>query len=223
MEYYLKHAVQKFIPGWRRNIDKGKDIEEQISLQEYSSLYGTGVELGVRDLKYWKEQYDRRFVSQDFSDTQYYVVRIKQTPEIMCSGATQPTTDFAGNALQDLGNSDQILDQLTLTILATDSGGVIIFSWIGQQKACSALLSSLNKLTHDQKISAIESFTFMYFENVFLSPDWWDSLDNDGRASLTDKWTSVFLNNDEERRVLFDDKKRLTSWEIDGIDTNISF
>jgi hypothetical protein len=185
-EYYLKRAQYQLMPTLL-SLDKGKSETEQLELQEVGQLYGLGVEAGLRDLNYHKLEYDKVLINSDFSKVHYYVVRLNETPEVMCSGSIAVEFDFEGNLLQDLADTTITMDQITFSLIATDEGGAAVFSWVDTSRVCDQFIRSLNSLSNYQLPHTLVQYAFESFENVFFSPSWWDGIDDDSKRIIQRK------------------------------------
>lgn len=165
-----------------------------------------------------KRQYDRALIHKDYSNLYYYVIRINTTPEIMCSGTITPHFDFQGKILQDPNLPYVTQEHITFSIIPTDnSGGAIVFSWIGDGQVGHKLVRSFISLEADQLPHAIVRFTFEHFENVFASPLWWDGLSRNVQNLILTRSQAVAQKQDG----LKDDGLRIISWSIVSRKTNI--
>lgn len=215
-ELFGKRAQHELLP-FKKSLDRGRPITEQVSLQHYLKRYGAGVEAGLRDAEYHKAIYDKVLLSGDYSDAQYYVVFFSNTPDIMCSAAKFPTHDFNGNLLQDLGQLSKTLDQITFSIIATDTGGAAVFNWVGHSDPCERLVRSLDSLSDDDIPHAIVRFAFEYFENVYFSPTWWEGLEGEAKKKLQLRTSmAVDVNIARDRDCLVDDGLKPVSWGVES-------
>ena len=221
-EIFLKEANWEDIPLIRL-LDKGRDIEFQIGLQNDMDLYGTGVKAAINEMTHYKSLYDAALIKSDYTDVQYYIVNTSSTPDFLCSGAFLPEYDFAGNKLQDLMIVDRLLEQITFSIIPTDNGGAVVFSWIGKSEVGTKFLKTLHLLTDQGIPDAIARFTFEHFENTFVSPIWWDGLPSSTQKALMDRQLSGTVVKERTAQSLKDDGVRSVSWLITSRDTNIDF
>lgn len=181
-EIYAKE-MQKSGVNLKRDLDKGKPVEVQALLQNYLRLYEQEIDLGLRDLYKIKESYDQAFKSNDFSSVKYFAISFSEPPHILFSGSVYPEYDFSGNKLQKFG-TDKNLDGIAINIVATPTGGAIVFQWFGESLLNKQLISSLSNLHDEVLANAVTQFGFETFENLFISPDWWDSLRLSQRQGL---------------------------------------
>jgi hypothetical protein len=222
-ELFLKKATIELVSAYKRILDKGKPRSEQENIQGFLSDYETGLRAGLRELEHYKSAYDIALINSDYSSVQYYIVQIDSIPEFMCSAPLQPDFDFKGHRLQSLANVSSILDHITFSLIATDNGGAIVFSWLGQSNAGKMLVSTLDSLSDVELPHAILRFAFEYFENLYVSPVWWDNLDNSAtQALLTRQMTGAMPDSWHTPFSLRDDDLRLISWAISSRATNIT-
>jgi len=211
-------ALENYAP-FLRDSDKGKPEQAQRAIQAMVDGYEDGVKIGLEEVTHYKERYDNALTRGDFSASRYYVIRFAEIPEFMCSGATQPEFDFAGERLQDWESSREegFLDYLTFTLTAVDSGGIAIFNWLDGAETVTAFIRSLKALSDAELPHALVRFVFEYFENTYMSPERWEHLDEDATESLLLRhWTGI--RHDEE--CLVDDKVRVLSWTVVARETN---
>lgn len=218
-EFFNKKAQFDLIP-FRLELDKGKSFQDQISVQDLAQTYNAGVILGLKDLLHHKSMYDQALLQSKFDDVYYYTVFLEQTPDIMCSGAIQVEYDFAGKVLQDLTTVD-IAEYLTFSLLSTSSGGAAVFTWLGENLTCIELIKSLHTFSDSEIPHAILRFCLDSFENIYISPSWWDSLNHEQKEILlkrvnyrTDPLDDINPNS------LKDDGVRVVKWKVTSRDTN---
>lgn len=211
-------ALENYVP-FLRDTDKGKPEEAQHAIQKMVDDYAHGVAVGLEEVIHYKVKYDEALTRDEFSESRFYVIRFAEVPEFMCSGATQPEFDFAGERLQDWESprEEGFLDYLTFTLTAADTGGIAIFNWLDGADAVAAFIRSLDALSDAELPHALVRFVFEYFENTYMSPDWWEQLDEDSRESLLLRhWAS--RRHDED--CLVDDRVRAVSWTVIARETN---
>ncbi len=198
------------------------ETEKQTLFQESSISMEIGTESGLKSLEKIKESYDQYLIDNDYSNVKYYIIKIRQVPEIMCSSAKYPVYDFQGNKLQDLSDLSTELDSFTFSIFASDTGGVIVFAWINENHgACTNFVKSLDCFTDDDIPHAIFRFSISYFENIYFSPTWWENLERNDKEYIHNRFVEVahpMLPYRDD--FLVDDGKRLIAWEVLSRETN---
>ena len=206
-----------------RELDKGANLIKQIWWQDFVSTIERGEESSLKLLEEYKLTYDKCLLDADFSDVQFYVIYTGATPEFMCNGTMLPDYDFFGQRLQDLHNLNEKHPPTAYSIVTTETGGAVVFSWVGSNQAAEALIKTLDSLPDDEVCHAITRFSFEYIENIFMSPQWWEALTDGARRKLIMRMMSE-LRPDTQRAsdCLMDDGVRIVSWPITRRATNIA-
>lgn len=181
-EYYAKFHQAAGNP-FLATMDKGKSIGQQLFLQKFVRLLGVGIDFAQRDLGDLREKYNEAFSKNDFSNSKYLVIETNEDPHILFSGLIFPECDFEGNVLQELGSPNP-LDLISINAVATPGGGFVIFQWFGESAACQKLMQSLRKRPTNDLANAITILAFEFIENLFISPDWWGSLNASAKKAL---------------------------------------
>lgn len=213
-ELFAKKSRLSLIPFYR-TLDRGKDTLDQVAIQEFIDLLEAGNEAGLNDLEYHKSRYDDVLMGGDFTEVRYYVIKLENVPEIICSGTALFEIDFDGNILQNFRVLDQRLDVFSFSLLGTDDGGMIIFSWLGESEAGLKFIRSLDKLTDDEIVHAVVRFIFEFFENSYFAPDWWEGLAESEKELLEARMrASADPTIEPDRNCLKDDGLRIVTWKI---------
>jgi hypothetical protein len=222
-ELFLKKATLEMLAKMR-TFDRGFPQERQMMFQMWLDEQVASYEAGLRDLEYHKLQFDSALINQDFSQVRYYVVRFDRTPDFMCSGVLQPEYDFQGNLLQDLTDGDAILDAIGFSLIATDTGGAAVFSWLGVSEPAKRLVASLDALPDDAIPDAIRRFAFTFFENLYVSPDWWENLGDLIKRGLIIR-TRLGLSGEGKipKTCLRNDGLHIVEWDVTARQTNVTF
>ena len=86
-------------------------------------------EVGLRDLQWHKDAYDRDLRSNNFSALEWVAIELSNTPDFVCSGLCFPDYDFAGKRLQDLSDVKARMQLVTFSVIPTQGGGIVVFAW----------------------------------------------------------------------------------------------
>lgn len=221
-ELFCKKAQVDSV-AFLRDFDKGHDVLFQVLHQEGMTAIGTGATAGLRDAEYHKAIYDNIVLAGDFSNVRFYAIKFDSVPDVMCSSAKFVSHDFDGNLLQDLSKLDETLDQITFSIIATDTGGAAVFSWIGDSEPAERLITSLRKIPDNEVPSGLMRFAFEFFENLYFSPAWWDGLPDDEKHALQKRNTSAAnMMEAREDYCLVDNGYRPVDWNVIERESNLS-
>lgn len=221
-ELFLKKAWKESLLYTKENLDKGKSLAQQINVQDIADGFLLGVDAALNDLTTIKISYDEALINQDYKKVMYYAIILEDTPKFVCSGFTQPIYDFHGNQLQDLANLNIISENLAFSVIATNSGGAIIYSWADKNISSTRLIKSLVNLTHQGQLNASVRFAFENFENLYISPDWWSNLDLRLQQNLFRRHLSGTPDYPHTAKRLIDDGLELVTWKVSKIETNLS-
>lgn len=216
-ELYAKKFQYELI-GTLEKGDKGLSPEMQQAFQEYIKTYKEGVKAGLDDINHYKTLSDGLLLAGDFSDVSYYAVLFDTVPDFMCSSAILLEMDFKGNQLQtleDFSKTNNRLKQITFSLIGTDSGGAAIFSWLGENPLGIRFIDSLDSFSDADLPHAICRFSFEFFENVAISPKWWDDLAAKDKQILESR-TQSGLDPASQRspKCLTDDGLRVVNWKV---------
>jgi SEC-C motif-containing protein len=206
-----------------RSLDKGRSASEQKNLQETLDAFKSSFDNDFREIQLYKTAYDRALQRSDFSEVRYYVVRFDCIPDVLCSGAMHPQFEFQGTLLQDLRTYGTLPDHLSFSLITTDTGGAAVFSWLGENRASEKFVKSLASLSNDLLPHTILRFTFEHFENIFVSPDWWEGLAETAKQALLFRQMTITMPQRMTRdsNYLSDDGLRVISWKIVARETNL--
>lgn len=133
----------------------------------------------------------------------------------MCAAGWMPSTDFEGETLQDLAASGR-LASMSFTSFATSSGGAAVFQWLAfDDMICNRLVRSVEAIEDAKLSSALVRLMFEHFENVHMSPDWWESLPAATRASLVERMArSANPFRSQAAKPLLDDGVAVAEWKV---------
>ena len=97
--------------------------------QQVVTYHQSRVSKAVDELREMKTHLDERILSNRYANLGFLVVQLPAIPEVMCNGVFQPTHDFEGNVIQELGHMDIPASWATFSLIATDDGGAAVIGW----------------------------------------------------------------------------------------------
>lgn len=195
-----------------KELDKGLSLIMQFNLQQTIAVYEMGLKYGLDNLNEIKKEYDQAFLQNDFSQVKYFVIEIADSANIMFSGAFYPQYDFRGIKLQDYAESIK-LDSIAVNVVATATKSYIVFQWMGESDVNNKFIESLLTYTKNDWTNIITIFGFATFENLFISPDWWDGLSVEIRGNLEKKVHEGVPFNNYLPSYLVPDGKCYNNWQ----------
>jgi SEC-C motif-containing protein len=221
-EVFTKQAAANlFAP--LRTADNGQPFEMQLALQRFVDVMQDGFDLGSKDAETIKASYDKALLAKDFSAVRYYVARFKEVPDVLVCSGNFPMFDFAGNQLQSLLERNKLPDHVTFSIIATDTGGAVVFSWLGDLPCPERLVKSLHKLPDADIGDAFVRHAFEYCENIYMSPTWWDGLDEAKKIALRRRSTEAAgVTVERKNNCLMYDGHNYVNWTVTARETNLN-
>lgn len=109
--------------------------------------------------------------NKDFSKIRYLLIKTKNFSDVVTSGAFMPDYDYDNKQINDYKTDD--VHWVALNIFSDLKNGLILFSWIDNEKSEQFIKSLLKQ--DDITNKAIE-LAFTNIENTFFSEKWWNSL-----------------------------------------------
>ena len=215
-EMYTKRAASQFIDTLRQ-ADRGKILEEQISIQTLMNSLASGTAVAVRTTEYYKAIFDEMLVTHGYSNIEGYVIEFDDAPAVMCSGAIFPVQDFNGVELQELGHPDKIPDLLCFSsFYSKEQQGVMAFSWLSQHSlSCRRLIDSLKVIPDESITEALLRFIFESCENLHISPTWWENIPHRSRTAFIERFNAAGdLLTDRAGALRMDGQMSCQPWPI---------
>lgn len=206
-------------PFLKETGDRGLPLAQQVEWQRRRLEYEGGTSLAMKDLEQAKGRLQTAVVSRDYSSIHGLVYRFDRTPALLAGSPFTPEFDFNGRLLQDLNDRGEIADVLTFSMIGDgEGGGAAAFVWAGDAPAVVRFTSSLQQIPRSDMPHRLVQFALECFENVFWSPEWWDSLDERTRTTLLNRMNAQ-LDGTRWPNHLADDGSRSATWVVSEIAT----
>jgi hypothetical protein len=201
-------------------MDRGKPLEIQIPLQQFSSAIIAGAQAGHNDLLKIKTEYDRILEEKDFEKVRYYVLIFDSYPDVLCAGGFWPQYDFVGHKVQEPVAPDS--EGMQFSLITTDKGGAAVFTWFKNKGISEEFIKSFNSISDLDISHAILRFVFEYFENTYIRPSWWENLSEESRTKLHHRMAMLdSLLTEHQPNCLIDDGLRVVNWRV--VDRKMNF
>lgn len=213
-EHYTKLAQRGSEPILRQ-ADKGKTTEEQFEHQKELDMHYELVNAGIRDLENQKRKFDEILVNDNYNDIEGFVVEFGEIPNIMCSSGLTLEYDYSGTILQDLSDLNRYMSSICLNIINSNNKGYVVFTWHKDSSdVCHRFIDSLRFYPENRITDAIIRLCFK-FENIYLSPDWWESIPDNKRKKLILKLAaSADPDSPEDNKSLVEDNIQYDDWNV---------
>ena len=206
-----------------REFDKGQSKWYQRIYQDALSARDSGIVVSINELEEAKVFYEKAIFENSHAEISYFCAFFDRRPEVLCSGVTQAVYDFCGEKLMDLGDLNLPADWLSIALIASGDGGAAVISCPSSHKNSVKVLSTLDELNVEELPHAIVRFAFEFFENTYISPDWWDGLDDEMKVSLKKRQLTDWgggLGGGALEHVddcLMDDGVRVVDWQVQSV------
>jgi hypothetical protein len=220
-EVFTKRAAANLFPHLRTG-DRGQPFEMQFALQRFVDVMQEGFGQSLKEAETIKANYDKALLTKDFSAVRYYVVRFKEVPDVLCCSGNFPMFDFAGNRLQRLLELNKLPDHVTFSLIATDTGGAVVFSWLGDSPCSEQFVKSFHNLPDADIGDAVVRYAFEYCENSYMFPTWWDALDEAKKMALRRRITDAAnVTVERKNNCLMYDGFNYVNWNVTARETNL--
>jgi hypothetical protein len=183
-ELYKKRAFIDSLKYQQDVLDRGCDLHEQISRQLTVLTNIEGQSKSREELEtLWRTfeeaigqgQYDR------FSSKCFF---FSGDLCITSAAALHTEFDFRGAKLFDMWDLNVDAQMLAHSIMSTEDGGAIVFTWLSEEKLPAAVVASFDEVPNEDKGDIFAQYCFLNCENTFFSRVWWDQLGPERQAQL---------------------------------------
>ncbi|WP_449124086.1 SEC-C domain-containing protein [Pseudomonas viridiflava] len=186
-EIYTKRAAAE-TAKLHKDLDRGRSQDMQMSIQMFSFTHGLGLDAALRDINHHKPRFEAPLLNDDYSSVRSYIIEIDGPPPVMCSGSFAPEYDFDGAQLQDMVDITLTPHMLSVTSFFGGESGQIVFTWLPEDDpVCIPVIESMERIGDNDLSSRIVAFLFETFENVHISPDWWDAIGQKAQTALVNR------------------------------------
>src|ERR1019366_9305026 len=159
-----------------RELDRGRTPWGQLRTQSTADEFSENVSQALPDLRRQQKEWHTAIVGTTYERLSYALIRLGSTPDIVCSGVSQPDKDFIGRMLVDLRKPGTRQDDVAFAMFPADSGGFAFFGWLDHFAEAEEFIGSLLGLPRERITDQLVCYAFETFDNAWLSPHWWEAL-----------------------------------------------
>jgi hypothetical protein len=175
----------------QREMDRGKDFETQVAIQQYLHIHQMGFIRGVQDLEGWKAEYDRKFIARDYLSMPHYAVEFDGILPFVCCGGFSPEVDFHGRQLQIITRGEAPMEHVCINVSVIGAKSFLAFGWHGIPNGpAEEFVMSFKSLYNKDKANACLMMAVEQSENTYFNPSWWHSLIETDRMHLIQRMQS---------------------------------
>lgn len=197
-----------------KDLDKGKGLEQQLSIQSEHKRLTENNDLSLSDLKHIKSKLDVMLNDKDKRQLSHIVFTLSEPPKVMTSAAVGPTFDFQGGELQSISQDPNVIPGYVIINSFSSNGiGYICLSWIEEHNTvASKFVESLKKTNCIG--ASLRAFIFISIENNYLSEAWWSSLESSQRDYLVGLYSQGVMTSTYSDALV--NAKELLAFKITG-------
>lgn len=187
LEFVRKSAAMDGLPA-ARDLDAGRPVRDQLSIQTFLSAWGVGLARGMEDLVVVKSRLDAKLLAEDWGDTSYCFVQFDALLPAVAAFAMHPESDWTAKKIQDLSDFERAPDELSITLTSYQGRSCAVFAWVGAPEGPRrTFVESFLAIEDADKAARLISGCFELAENTHMRPSWWNSFDANTRAAFSDK------------------------------------
>ncbi|MEH6517787.1 MAG: hypothetical protein V7742_13970 [Halioglobus sp.] len=208
-ERYRKLALIESIQALRQSVDRGYDRHRQIEVQLGFAKTIDNSTLSLEELTGFLVVFEKAVKSGNFDSLSSSVYFFEGDLSVVSSSAFQVEYDFSGNQLADLYAPGVEPGMISHSIMATNTGGAIVFCWPAGDADAATLVQSFEDIADDEKGDVFTQYCFLNAENTYFSRVWWEDLSVAQRAYIRTLSQSHYYDGGrysarEERLVVWD-------------------
>jgi hypothetical protein len=172
----------------QRQADIGQPFEIQVAIQEHLYLMKMGIERGLGDIDAWKAKYDAAYSADDYGQFGSYACAFSDVLPVACCGAFHPEVSFAGERLQVISRGNEAFEHVAISITPLNGKTTLTMGWFGVHDGPAIRFAqSFMALDDPAKANAAIHLAFEHLENTYITPSWWDQLDEATREKLVER------------------------------------
>lgn len=205
-----------------REMDRGRTPWDQLRTQDTADEFSEHVSQSLPDLSREQKEWHKTVVETACEHLSYALIRLGSTPDVVCSGVSQPDKDFIGRMLLDLRKPGTRLDDVAFGLVPAETGGFAFFGWLGHFAEAEEFVGSLLRLPEARIPNQLVRYAFETFDNTWLSPNWWETLSVPERDFLIERMNTGGLPYEAgtaDPYDLRDNGMRFVNWNISGVET----
>lgn len=147
-----------------------------------------GGKIGLAMLNQHKIEFDSMLKTENYQDIRCTMFSMAGKPFFACSSSIFPDFGFSGETIQNRKDSLTCHGLLSCNTVTTTDGWALLFIWHATSDlACIPFINSMKNVFRERKYSIsnyILHFLFSSFENLAISPVWFNPLNKSEQEAL---------------------------------------
>lgn len=145
----------------------------------------SGFNLALQDFEPVKKCFDSALLNKDYNILTSIVWEFDKEIKFAGTGFQAPTKDLNGNTLQDLGDKDNLVKHMFISIFPENGKSYCIISWLKDNDALFLnYRNQLNTLNIEQRKVYINNLLPRKSENIAVNPEAWDAWDENKKEEF---------------------------------------
>jgi hypothetical protein len=200
-EYYQKNAVSDAVQWMKDNQDKGRQLYEQLIIQESLALHEIDIRKGFDGISKIKEKFERMRSVFQYKGFINYVIQLDAPLDIAVCATVSPFHDLDGKKIQNLGDPSKDLQHFFISTVTMQGNAVYIISYLDGHEIIRTYLDQLFLQDYQFILNWLTKSIFAHSENTYFRLDWWNSLDMQRQQAIfdlamTENYTRPFRYDD---------------------------
>ena len=208
-EYLTKQNALETIEI-KRAMDKGKNFETQKIVQKFLHIEEAGLHKGMQYIEQWKNDYDTKYLTGNFSAMLYYALEFDGVLPFVCSGSFTPEVDLRGEILQTITGRNSELEHICLNVSVMNNKTFAVFGWYGIEDGYAhKFAESFSKIPEIEKANALLHVAVEQLENTYFRPSWWNGLSKPDEKHLVQRMQNGIGFNTLRTASTYKDLRRI--------------
>jgi hypothetical protein len=209
-ELYRKIALRDSLRYQRDVLDRGRSLDDQISIQLGLSISISGATKSIGEFEVLRTEFERAVREGRFDHFRSRCYFFQGDLCVASTSALHAEFDFAGNKLVDLWDFEVDGEGLMHSTMSVEGGGAISFVWLADQRTPETVVESFDRFPDTDKGDVFVQYCFLNAENTYFSRAWWNSLDAQ-RQEQVSKYAGTFHY---DGGAFVPNEKRLVDWKV---------
>ena len=191
-ELYKKRASIDAMKYQRTVLDRGRNLDTQIELQMSIAQNIAGQSKSMQELSDVWHAFHNAIAHGDYGRFSSKCYFFEGDLCVTSAAALHTEFDFQGRQLADMWDLSIDAEMLAHSVMSTDRGGAIVFTWKNEDPAPAAIVRSFDAIPDETKGDIFVQYCFLNSENTFFSKTWWDGLDASRQNRLKQYAASLY-------------------------------
>jgi hypothetical protein len=168
-ELYKKRASIESLESQRNLIDRGFSLDDQIGWQLSVNQNIAGQTKSMQEIELLWRKFEDAVIEKKYDRFSSKCYFFEGDLCITSSCALPAEFDFKGNRYADMWDLRENAEMLSHSIMATDKGGAVVFTWLVDERSPQSVVSSFDDIRDEDKGDVFAQYCFLNSENTYFS------------------------------------------------------